>query len=119
MYPIFLPAKLILTFCSSQVRLVPGLLPRHPEMSRNRILLSYTWLFGHEDRNLLSPATMGNEESCNGASMAGSPLGLNRPFNYFLAFGLLRMQMANLCQVYDGVWLCRTLDCFHNLTLHV
>ena len=106
MNPIFLPAKFVLTFCSSQVRLVRGLLPRHPEMSRSRILLSYTWLFGHEDRNLHSPATTGNGESCNGVSNAGSPLGLNRPFSDFLTFGLLWMQIVNLCQVYDGVWLC-------------
>lgn len=107
MYPIFLLAKFVLIFRSSQVRLVPGLFPCHSEMSRSRIPLSYTWLFGYEDRNLLSPATTGNGESCNGASKAGSPLGLNQPFNDFLTFGLPRMQMVNLCQVYDGILLCR------------
>ena len=111
-YPTFLPAKFVLIFCSSQVRLFRGLLPRHPEMSRDGIYLSYTWLFGHEDRNLLSPATTGNGESCNGASKAWSPLSLNRPYNDFLTLGLLRMQMISLYQVYDGLGYAETLDCF-------
>ena len=117
--PVFLPAKFVLIFGSSQVRLVRRLLPRHPEMSRSRISLSYTWLLGHEDRNLLSPATTGNKESSNGVSKAGSPLGLNGRLTTFRRLGYFGCRWSTSAKYTMELGYAETLDYFHNPTLHV